>query len=243
MGAQSRLAAVREVIAELLSPTRCASCERPGALICDDCLRSMVRIDPAHACLRCGAPFGDMLCTECRGAASDLDRCLAAVVFDGPPARIGRAYKDAGERRLAERIAEIMLRAALEAERAAPERYGGMVSAANAVTFVPVTASAYRRRGFDHMESVADAFAAMSGASLLDALVKHGSADQRAFSREERLEWSQGAYEVVEPVRGARLVLLDDVITTGATMNAAAHALKEAGAERVDGLAFARVWG
>ena len=49
---------------------------------------------------------------------------------------------------------------------------------------------------------------------------------------------------MVEPVRGARLVLLDDVITTGATMNAAAHALKEAGAERVDGLAFARgVWG
>lgn len=243
MGAQSRLAAVREVIAELLSPTRCASCERPGALICDDCLRSMVRIDPAHACLRCGAPFGDMLCTECRGAASDLDRCLAAVVFDGPPARIVRAYKDAGERRLAERIAEIMLRAALEAERAAPERYGGMTSAADAVTFVPVTASAYRRRGFDHMESVAGAFAAMSGVSLLDALIKHGSADQRAFSREERLERSRGAYEVVESVRGARLVLLDDVITTGATMNAAAHALKEAGAERVDGLAFARVWG
>ena len=56
------------------------------------------------------------------------------------------------------------------------------------------------------------------------------------------MERSRDAYEVVAPVDGLRLLLLDDVITTGATMRAAATALRVAGAANVDALAFARVW-
>ena len=290
---------VREAALELISPTRCASCERPGALICDDCLRAIIRIDPALSCTRCGAPFGSLLCTECTGEERDvdwegdaaasasevaderaneaageaagapaseaafaptsgyadathadtlrprlpaLDRCLARTVFEGPPERVIRAYKDAGEHRLAPEIAALMLEAAQEAEKTAPERYGGMLAHTDAIAFVPATAAAYRRRGFDHMEAVARAFAMRAGLPLLDALVKHGNTDQRDFNRAERLAQAARAYEVVLPVKGARLLLLDDVITTGATLTAAAAALKQAGAAHVDGLAFARVW-
>ena len=84
-------------VAELLSPTRCASCERPGELICEKCRDAMVTIDPTQACVRCGAPFGSLLCTECEGIDLAHDRCLAATVFEGPPSRIVRAYKDGGE--------------------------------------------------------------------------------------------------------------------------------------------------
>lgn len=241
--------ALAEVLGELLSPTRCASCERPGALICDDCLDAMLWIDPVHACIRCGAPFGDALCTECDGggvgrhdARPSIDRCLAAAVFDGPPSRIVRAYKDGGERRLSLELARIILLAAHEAERSAPDRYGGILTRADAVTFVPATGAAYRRRGFDHMEEIARPLARSVGIPLIDALVKHGDSDQRALGRDERLERSSSAYGVVEAVDGKRLLLLDDVITTGATMGAAASELKRAGAAHVDGLAFARVW-
>lgn len=234
--------ALLAIVGELLSPTRCASCERPGELVCGECLRKMTRIDPAHACPLCGAPFGELVCTECRGEATAVDRCLAAAVFEGPPARIVRAYKDGGERRLAVEIARLMVGAARDAERLAPDRYAGLLSDADALVFVPVTAEAYRRRGFDHMEAVAREASRACGAPVLDALLKHGSADQREFSREERLASSRDVYEVVEDVRGARLLLLDDVITTGATVGAAAAALKRAGARRVDALAFARVW-
>lgn len=264
----------------------------------------MVLIDPRLSCTRCGAPFGSMLCTECRcgegdapardespataqldrdasgtGALSSaltpasagspsqrrdatpavtpvpapapapaealppaLDRCLAAAVFDGPPARIIRAYKDAGERRLAPVIAEMLLDAALHAEQTVPERYGGILSEADGVAFVPATAEAYRRRGFDHMEAVARPFAALAGIPLVDALAKRGRIDQRALDRADRMARSRGVYEVVEDVRGRRLLLLDDVITTGATLSAAVAALKRAGAARVEGLALARVW-
>lgn len=234
--------ALLAIVGELLSPTRCASCERPGELVCGECLRKMTRIDPAHACPLCGAPFGELVCTECRGEATAVDRCLAAAVFEGPPARIVRAYKDGGERRLAVEIARLMVGAARDAERLAPDRYAGLLSDADALAFVPVTAEAYRRRGFDHMEAVAREASRACGAPVVDALLKHGSADQREFSREERLASSRDVYEVVEDVRGARLLLLDDVITTGATVGAAAAALKRAGARRVDALAFARVW-
>ena len=188
-GDDSFMGRLREAALEVLSPTRCAGCERPGALICEACLSRIEVIDPLHACTRCGAPFGDMLCTEC-GTAGDtvdggegatagspatpearaVDRCLAATVFADPVPRIIRTYKDAGERRLGALIAELMLDAAEHAEQVAPERYGGLLRNADAVAFVPVTASAYARRGFDHMELIARGFSELSGLPLVDAL-------------------------------------------------------------------------
>lgn len=265
-GGDSFMGRLREAVLEVLSPTRCAGCERPGELICEACLTRIEVIDPAHACTRCGAPFGDLLCTECGAGADEdnalpgantelptlgrssfhpggaLDRCLAATVFADPVPRIIRTYKDAGERRLGALIAELMFDAAEHAELVAPDRYGGILNGAEAVTFVPVTAAAFNRRGFDHMEVIARRMAELAGLPLIDALAKHGSADQRSLGRAERQERSRDVYEVVEPVAGMRLLLLDDVITTGATMRAAASALHAAGAAHVDALAFARVW-
>ena len=77
---------------------------------------------------------------------------------------------------------------------------------------------------------------------MLDALVKYGHGDQRELGRVERRERARGMYETVEDVCGCRLLLIDDVITTGATMAAASAELKRAGAAAVDGLAIARVW-
>lgn len=227
---------------ELLSPTRCAGCERPGSLICDRCLGDLKRIDPTSSCPACGAPFGDVLCTECRGAGIGVDRCLSAVVFDDLASRIVRAYKDGGERRLAGPIAEAMFDCALRARVEADGRFGEALGALDAIVFVPATRAAYRRRGFDHMEAVAEGLARRMGLELVDALVKHGRSDQRRLGRLERREHAEGAYEVVAPVRGLRLLLVDDVITTGSTIRSSARALVDAGAVSVTALSFARVW-
>lgn len=246
------------VALEAMAPTRCAGCERPGALICPRCLAELTPIDPAHACARCGAPFGDLLCTECghggeppgatvpaAGGADSVpapDRCLAAAVFEGPLPRIIHAYKDAGERRLAPLLAELMADAALHAEEAAPGRFGGIVRGADAVTFVPATAAAFARRGFDHMEEIVRSFSCLTGVPYLDALAKRGASDQRALGREERARSAHGAYVPVADVAGMRLLLLDDVVTTGSTVRAAASSLASAGAAHIDALALARVW-
>ena len=171
------------------------------------------------------------------------DRCLAATVFEGIPARIVRTYKDGGERRLADVIAGLMLEAAHDAEELVGECWGGLLSGADAVTFVPATAAAFHRRGFDHMDEVTRVFSERAGIPLIDALAKHGRSDQRVLGRVGRREQARGVYQVVEDVQGQKLLLLDDVITTGATISAAAAALKRAGAASVDVLALARVWG
>ena len=246
---------------ELLSPTRCCGCERLGPLVCDRCLAELALSDPAHACLRCGAPYGDIVCTECAGdgatggarldgagagpvgAGAAVSRCLAMATYEGPLPRIIRAYKDAGELRLARPLAEMLLDCALHAELAAPERYGGVLSAADVVCFVPATAAAFRRRGFDHMERLARPLAEMAGVPLDDALLKHGARDQRAYGRAGRRAAAQGLYEAVHGMEGARVLLVDDVVTTGATLAASAAALRRAGAAQVDALALARVWG
>ena len=253
MHGENRFQPFLEQALEILSPTRCAGCERPGSIICDRCLAALQLIDPRHSCLACGAPFGDLLCTECSSdrlhgepQPSDedaaLDRCLAMAGFADPLPRIIRAYKDAGERRMAPLLADLLVDTALHAEEVAGDRYGGIVSRADAVVFVPATETAFQRRGFDHMEAIARPFAECTGVPLVDALVKHGASDQRSLGRLERRARARGAYEVVEDVRSLHLLLIDDVITTGATMRAAAAALKGAGALAVDGLALARVW-
>lgn len=146
--------------------------------------------------------------------AEALDRCLACAVYAHPLPRIIKAYKDAGERRLAPYLAELLYDTALHAQVVAPDRYGGVLSGADAVVFVPATAVAFRRRGFDHMEAIARPFCELSGVPLLDALVKYGHGDQRELGREERRERAQGMYETVEDVHGRHLLLIDDVITT-----------------------------
>lgn len=169
-------------------------------------------------------------------------RRRSTAAWRAPSTRIIKAYKDAGERRLAPYLAELLYDTALHAQVVAPERLGGVLSGADAVVFVPATAAAFRRRGFDHMEAIARPFCELSGVPLLDALVKYGHGDQRELGREERRERAQGMYETVEDVHGRRLLLIDDVITTGATMATASAELKRAGAAAVDGIAIARVW-
>ena len=183
---------------------------------------------------------------ECQSESSQDDQgannCLAACVFEGVPARIVRAYKDGGERRLAASIAHALFDAAHRAQKAVPKRMDAFALDADAVVFVPATPAAYRRRGFDHMEAVAREFSNLMGIPVLDALAKWVARDQRKLGRGGRLANAADAYDVVEPVAGMRLLLIDDVITTGATMGSCAEVLKRAGAVKIDCLAFARVW-
>ena len=81
----------------------------------------------------------------------------------------------------------------------------------------------------------------LAGIPLVDVLVKLGDADQRVLGRMGRQARARDAYRVLERVDERRILLLDDVITTGATIVAATRTLRGAGAVHVDALALARV--
>ena len=156
-------------------------------------------------------------------------------MLEWPHARMVRAYKDAGERRLAALIAQGMAQAA----RAAwPQRLASL----DCVAFVPCTPQAYDRRGFDHMEAVARELAILLGVPLDDVLARRSLKDQRDLGRQGRAANVRGTFAVLHRLDGQTILLVDDVFTTGATMGEAARALKVCGAARVFGLTFARAW-
>jgi predicted amidophosphoribosyltransferase len=217
---------------EFLLPTRCAGCDLPGDLLCERCRTALPVIEAAWACPRCGAPFGHLVCTECWRAEPAFEAGVCVGSLEPPLSRCISLYKDAGERRLGALLGE-MLAGAVGVWGAWP---GGVVP-------VPPSAAALRTRGFDHTAAIAERVAASLGVPVVHALASAGARDQRTLGRTARQANVAGAFVATpDAVLPSRLVLVDDVMTTGATLDAAAAVLLAAGAEVVRVGAVARAW-
>ncbi len=252
----------REEAAEFFWPTRCVGCNMPGALLCPSCEEELPWIDQRWSCPLCGAPYGWLTCTECdRSRDNDAEgepqaheeqlrahwparAAICAFPFDGTPAHMVTLLKDAHELRLAPLMAGALVRA-LEDARDVPALDGRPRFASediDAVCFVPATPAAYARRGFDHMELVATPLAQKLGLPLADVLARADARDQRLLGKEARAANLSGNVAALDDLTGLRLLLVDDVITTGSSIAAATHALLARGAREVTACAFARVW-
>jgi predicted amidophosphoribosyltransferase len=220
-----------EGLAELLFPTRCAGCELPGAVLCDTCRDDLPMIEKPGACPRCGAPFGYLVCTECWSREWAFEAAVAVGSLEAPLARAVVLHKDAGERRLARVFAGLL------AEQVASVWPGW----AECVAYVPATAAALRRRGFDHGQAIAAGIAAELQLPLAEVLRRSAARDQRSLGRAERAANAAGTFRAVGQPPG-RVLLTDDVFTTGATLDAASGVLLSAGAEAVRVAAVARAW-
>ncbi len=220
-----------EGIVELLAPTRCAGCELPGALLCTDCRASFPVVDAHTACPRCGTPFGFLVCTECWSTEFAFEATLSLGELDGPLARALVLHKDAGERRLGGLLGSMIARLVAEEWAGWPD----------AVCWVPATAAALSRRGFDHSFALAEPVARHLGVPLRPLLVRSRARDQRRLGRAERMKSARGTFTAL-PQTPARVLVVDDVLTTGSTLDAAAQALLAAGACEVRVVVAARSW-
>ena len=241
-----------DAIAETLWPTRCALCDRPGEVLCDSCARTLDFIDYWQACPLCGAPWGRIQCDHCAaeriltqtqtgtedpfarhsfGATSpfearepeperrDTRLCIGALRYTNRTATLVKTFKDKGEQRLAAHLAALVCRSAPPSWR----------SWAQCVTFVTATKAARRRRGFDHMELVARELAAQWGIPCMRLLAEPHAKDQRTLGRRERKSNMEGRFRIAAPPPVSRAIVIDDVLTTGATMDDACSALEAAG--------------
>ena len=227
-----------EAAAETLWPTRCAICDRPGSVLCERCVGELPYLDWWRACKRCGSAYGRVQCDTCNPVAlARLGRtslpfasCAGATMFSPEVGHVVRVFKDQGEQRLASAMASCMV-------RVLPPDWP-----VDAVTFVPATLSAARYRGFDHAELLARRVADVLAVECREALARPKTRDQRGLSARQRIANLANRFEPLGPAAaGGRILLVDDVYTTGATLCAATDALLSAGAGEVRCLTFARV--
>jgi predicted amidophosphoribosyltransferase len=213
---------------DLLLPQRCAVCALPGPALCAPCRGALVRIAPP-VCARCGAPgaWPVSRCAECAGRRLAFARARAAIVYDAHARALVSAWKERGQRRLAAEAA------ALVAETVArPD--------ADLVSFVPADPDRGLRRGHHPAEGLARELGRCWGLPVEPLLRRPRTLPrQRGLPLAERRRNVARAFSPTGP-SPPRVCLVDDVYTSGATVAAAASALRRAGARSIEVICLAR---
>jgi ComF family protein len=225
-GAGKRLAAA---LVDALYPRRCAGCGRRGDWVCAACEPSLPRFAPPW-CPRCGAPPGLAHC-RCDELPAVLGVVRSAAPYDGWLRRAIIAFKYDGESGRAEHLGALL------------EPAAAAVLPADALVPVPLHPRRSRERGFNQSTLLARRAGAALGVPVVEALLRTRLTHQQArLGAVERWANVAGAFAVApgRDVRGMRLVLIDDVLTTGATLGACAEALIAGGAGAVAAVTLAR---
>jgi ComF family protein len=234
--------AIADALLSVLFAPRCTACGEPvdhpsAGPVCASCWSSILPLTPP-LCDRCGDPLPAWRtlsvplerCPRCRRTRSAVDRTRAVGAYEGALRSIVHALKYDGRRSLAGPLARLMR-----------ERGAAVLAGASAVVPVPLHPARRRQRGFNQ----ADDLARQLGVPVVDALRRvRATAPQAELPAGRRHANVRDAFAARRRAAGLRMcvvVLVDDVSTTGATLDACARVLKLAGAAEVRALTAARV--
>ncbi len=225
------LAGAARRIAGLLFGGSCFLCRGAAeAILCAECDAELPRL-PAELCPRCALESpGGALCGRCLAAPPHYDATLAALAYRFPADVLLQSLKFRGELALAP-----LLGGLLAARIAGAPRVDRIVP-------VPLSARGIAARGFNQAMEIARELARASGAQLAPMLCARvrDTAAQLGLPRAERSANVRGAFACRGFVAGLSIAVVDDVMTTGATLDEIARTLKAAGAERVVNWVVAR---
>jgi ComF family protein len=241
--AATALRSVARLALDVALPPLCPSCREPlgdGVGLCAACWSKLSLIEPPY-CARLGIPFTydpgpGLLSMEAIANPPAYDRARAAVRYDDIARALVLSFKYGDRLDLAPMMGRWMARAGRE-----------LLADADALLRVPLHWRRLWARRFNQAAALAGAISQQSGVPVLPGGIKRVRAtpQQVGLSKTERADNVQGAFRVPAEqkaeIAGRRLVLIDDVLTSGATVDTCARALLRAGAAHVDVLVFARV--
>lgn len=220
---------------DLVFPPQCAGCGRPGQRFCAACRSQIAVLTPPY-CSCCGYPVQQAgVCALCQAgghAPQSLTGIRSAVFLEGPLQKAVHQFKYRRDSILADTLAGLMLAAGPEA---AP--------AGSLVVPVPLAPDRLAARGYNQSGLLAQTYAEWRGLRLAPrgALRVRPTAPQVGLSARERRLNVAGAFAGEQRlIAGRPVILIDDVCTTGATLDSCAEALLAAGATQVWGLTLAR---
>ncbi|OLC12713.1 MAG: hypothetical protein AUH29_15590 [Candidatus Rokubacteria bacterium 13_1_40CM_69_27] len=238
---------------DLLYPALCLVCrdalgEGRRDPLCGTCWAGITRIGPPY-CVTCGVPFatfdgtGDgtgapgpvSRCPACLAEPPAFDYARAAAQYSGPLREVLHELKFHGKRALAAPLADLLV------EQCA----GALPAASDALVPVPLGRARERERGFNQAALIAERVAGALGVPAQPRWLTRvrPTQPQSDLGAAERQANVRNAFQAAPAVAGRHLVVIDDVLTTGATVSECARALRAAGARRVGVLTVARVVG
>lgn len=217
-----------DAVLDAIYPRRCAGCGRRGGWVCAACEADLPRFAPPW-CLRCGLPGNRHPC-PCNVFSPELGVVRSAAAFDGWLRRAIHAFKYHDEWARADHLGGLLSEVLAE------------VGHVDGLVPVPLHPSRLRRRGYNQTALLAERAGAALGIPIVPALTRtRRTAQQVGLGGAERQANVGGAFVAdASRARDRRLVLIDDVITTGSTIGACAAALAEGGASEIMAVSLAR---
>ena len=246
-GLASLLGLVRDSAVDLLYPPHCAACgcrilggDRGSLscveMLCLECLKE-VSFPPDHCCPVCSHPLeGMLMCSNCEGRRWHLSVIVAACRYEGLVRELIQRFKYGRDQSLVRPLGHLLTRGLDD-----PRLRG---KAFDAVVPVPLHPLREREREFNQSELLARFLGKQLGIPVVNLLRRsRRTAPQAGFDRDDRMRNLEGAFALRKGKKlppDALLLLVDDVSTTGATLDACAAVLMEEGASEVCGIVLAR---
>ena len=215
----------------LVFPLECAGCGEEGTVLCQDCVSGLPRLEPP-SCPLCADPGFNGPCPRCAATGPVIDGVRAPFLLEDPLRKLVHRFKYQHMRAAAPALGKLL------ADFIAKWPENQLV-----VAPVPLHPKRMRGRGYNQAALLARELSNRTGLPVNDGLlrrVEDSRSQVESASSEERVRNVARAFEATADAAGLRVLVLDDVITTGSTLFACAAALKDTGAENVWGLALAK---
>lgn len=211
----------------VIAPHTCAVCGVEGGLLCDWCVFDSIEPVPSR-CYRClRLSIQATTCGACR-SKTPLESVWVRTLYDGAARRLLYALKFARAKMAARTIALLL-------DEAIPYIPEDMV-----ITYIPTATRRVRIRGYDQTKLIAQELARLRGLRCKRLLIRHGQTRQVGATRAIRARQALQNYSAVKTEGTTSVLLVDDILTTGATLESAAKILKNAGIRHVYSAAFAQ---
>ena len=231
-------ATIQQAALTFLWHETCAHCRedlsgsRLGPL-CAGCRLTLASSEPPY-CARCCEPTDRPLCPRCEGKPFACRAIRASHLYRDAAVSLVHSFKFRGRRSAARAAGELMGRAFSRFPELSP---------AQALVPMPLHPRRRRERGYNQARLIAEALSDWTGLPVWDVVARTRSTNPLwALGRDARANALAGAFTASPAVEGARLLIVDDVCTSGASLEECARSLRAAGAAWVGGFVFARQW-
>ena len=217
------------LVLDFFYPKECLGCGVAKTYLCVSCLEKISFLE-TQVCFLCHRPSIHALTHPRCVKKGDLDSLLVASVYEGLLKKIIKTFKYRFVQELSAPLAHMLVNLSKD-----------KLPQVDLITFVPITKHKQKLRGFNQAYLLAFHFAERQGLGCIATLAKlEETKNQAELKREERMANLKKAFTCTKNVAGKRILLLDDVSTTGTTLNECSKALKKSGATKVYGLVLAR---